>query len=167
MLNIFFRLGGIHGVIVISIYRFGNWTYYKCKIPLFKQLFWILYRIIDYTLVKTLLGSEFPAEVQIGKNLTLPHGGKGIIIEKTVVIGNNVTIFHQVTIGINYNNIGSPKIEDNVFIGTGAKILGHISIGTKSKIGANAVVITNVPPNTTAVGIPVRLIKHIKKEKAQ
>lgn len=154
----FFSIGGIHGLIVLNNYRIGNWLFYKCNLPVVKNIFWIIYRLFDYFLVRTFLGSEFPAQAKIGKNLKLPHGGKGIIIEKNVVIGDNVTIYHQVTLGINHHAGVSPKIGNNVFIGAGAKILGEVTVGDESKIGANAVVIKNVPINSTAVGVPARIL---------
>lgn len=93
----------------------------------------------------------------------LPHGIKGIIIHPTAKIGRNVTILHQVTIGVRDVN-ESAVIGDNVFIGAGAKILGNIKIGNGAKIGANAVVIKDVPANATVVGVPGRIIEKDLKE---
>lgn len=88
----------------------------------------------------------------------LPHGINGIVIHPTCVIGKNVTIMHQVTIGTRKVN-KSAVIGDNVFIGAGAKILGDISIGNNVKIGANAVVLEDIPDNSTVVGNPARIIR--------
>ena len=88
----------------------------------------------------------------------LPHGIKGIFIHGTVVIGENVTIQQQVTIGTRKIN-KSAIIGDNVFIGAGAKILGDIRIGNNVKIGANAVVLNDVPDNCTVAGVPASIIK--------
>lgn len=93
----------------------------------------------------------------------LPHGIKGIVIHPTAVIGENVTIMHQVTIGTRDID-ESAVIGDNVFIGAGAKILGKIKIGNGAKIGANAVVIKDVPENATVVGVPGRIIEKLKDD---
>ena len=84
-----------------------------------------------------------------------------MVIGETAVIGDNVTIFHGVTLGgiENYKGKRHPTIENNVYIGSGAKILGNIIIGENSKVGANAVVLKNVPKNSTVVGIPAEIKK--------
>ena len=93
----------------------------------------------------------------------LPHGLNGIHISSKAVIGSNVTIFHQVTIGSNtiqgHKRYGSPAIGDNVYIGAGAKIIGNVTIGENCRIGANAVVVKDMEPNTVAVSAPTRFIK--------
>lgn len=116
-------------------------------------------------------GIEIHPGAKIGQNLFIDHG-MGIVIGQTAIVGNNVTIFHGVTlggVGGKPNEKRHPTIEDNVLIGTGAKILGNITIGTGAKIGANAVVLKDVPPYATAVGIPAQIIKtkSIKKEPFQ
>lgn len=92
----------------------------------------------------------------IGGGLVLLHG-HGIIINKYSVIGKNCTIYHEVTIGAIENGL-PPKIGDNVYIGCGAKVLGHIRIGNNVKIGAGAVVVKDVPDNATVVGVPARIL---------
>ena len=84
----------------------------------------------------------------------------GIIINPEVVIGDNVKINQHVTIG-GSGEKGCPVIGDNVYIGSGAKVLGGIRIGNNVKIGANAVVISDVPDNSTAVGVPARIIARV------
>lgn len=155
LLNKFMLLGGFHGIIVMLIYRVGNFIFYKVKLPLVREILLALYFFIDYIVVRTLLGCEFPAKCRIGKNLILPHGGKGIIIEKSVIIGDNVRLFHQVTLGIKNNR--SPIIGSGALIGAGAKILGGVIIGDGAIIGANAVVLQDVPNNATAVGVPAAI----------
>lgn len=92
----------------------------------------------------------------------LPHGIKGIFITDTAKIGKNVTILHQVTIGLkDWSGSIGPEIGDNVFIGAGAKIIGPIRIGKNVKIGANCVVFTDIPDNATVVLEKPRII--IKK----
>ena len=93
---------------------------------------------------------------EIGENLKLPHP-MGVIIGLDAKIGKNCTIYQQVTIG--QKNEMFPTIGDNVTIYAGAKILGNIKIGNNVVIGANAVVIQDVPDNSTAVGVPARIIE--------
>lgn len=97
----------------------------------------------------------------IGNNLFIDHGN-GIVIGETAIIGDNVVIYHDVTLGGITTNKGKrhPTIKDNVMIGSGARILGNITVGNNCKIGANAIVLKDVPDDCTAVGIPARIIKH-------
>jgi len=97
---------------------------------------------------------------QIGRRVFIDHG-MGVVIGETVIIGNDVLIYQQVTLGGVSTSKGKrhPTIEDHVVIGTGAKILGNITIGSHSKVGANSVVVRNVPSNSTAIGIPAHIIK--------
>lgn len=92
--------------------------------------------------------------------------GMGIVIGETSIIGNNVTIYHGVTLGGVSLNKGKrhPTIEDSVIIGAGAKVLGNITIGKNSKIGANSVILKDVPKNSVAVGIPGKIITNNDSE---
>ena len=85
----------------------------------------------------------------------------GVVIGETTIIGNNVTLFQGVTLGGTGKETGKrhPTLGDNIVVGTGAKVLGNIEIGSNAYIGANAVVIKNVPANTTVVGVPGRVAK--------
>ncbi len=111
-----------------------------------------------------LTGIEIHPKAKIGKNLFIDHG-MGVVIGETSVIGNNVTIYHMVTLGGISPSINSddqrnvkrhPTLMDNVVIGSGAQILGPIIVGKNVKIGANAVVTKNVPENSVMVGIPAK-----------
>jgi len=162
-------VGGLHAAIVLGVYRTGNFIYYKIKIPVVRELLLFLYSIIDYLLVRTILNSEFPASCRIGRNLRLPHGGRGIIIDRDAVIGDDVTLFHQVTIGrimAGYGREGSPIIGNHVLIGMGAKILGPVHIGDHAKIEANSVVLRDVPADATAVGIPAKIFHEAPEPEA-
>ncbi|MGF3114060.1 serine O-acetyltransferase [Facklamia sp. P12937] len=153
------RLHGLRGFVIWPIYKAGNYIYYKMECKILKYLLWYLYRLIDMIVVRTFLNCEFPAQANIGKNLQIPHGGNGVIISINSVIGDNAIIFHQVTIGTNsFKSDKSPVIGNNCFIGCGAKILGDVKIGDNVRIGANAVVINDIPSNSTAVGIPAQVI---------
>jgi serine O-acetyltransferase len=102
-------------------------------------------------------GAEIPLNCSIGGGLLIPHPN-GIVIHPDVKIGVNCLIFQQVTIG-SRDNGGIPEISGHVEIGAGAKILGPVRIGAHARIGANAVVVTDVPPGATAIGIPATIVK--------
>lgn len=105
-------------------------------------------------------GIEIHPGATIGKGLFIDHG-HGVVIGETTIIGNNVTIYQGVTLGGTGKEQGKrhPTIEDNVMISVGAKILGSFTIGENSKIGAGSVVLEEVPPNSTVVGVPGRVVK--------
>ena len=105
-------------------------------------------------------GIEIHPGATIGKGLFIDHG-HGVVIGETTVIGDNVTLYQGVTLGGTGKEKGKrhPTIEDNVMISTGAKVLGSFTIGAGSKIGAGSVVLEEVPPNSTVVGIPGRIVK--------
>ena len=113
--------------------------------------------------MQILTGIELPCEVPVGKNFRIEHFGD-IIISGYASFGDNCIIRNGVTIGLkNIEEKAAPSIGNNVNIGAGAKILGHITIGNNVDIGANAVVITSVPDNSLAVGIPARAIPREKR----
>ena len=115
-------------------------------------------RISQRTARKT--GIEIHPAAQIGKGLFIDHG-HGVVIGETAEIGDNVTLYQGVTLGGTGNETGKrhPTIEDNVMISSGAKVLGSITIGKNSKIGAGSVVVSDVPPNSTVVGVPGKVVK--------
>ena len=111
-----------------------------------------------------LTGIEIHPKAKIGKNLFIDHG-MGVVIGETSEIGNNVTIYHMVTLGGISPSINSdeqrdikrhPTLLDNVVVGSGAQVLGPIVVGKNAKVGANAVVTKNVPENAVMVGIPAK-----------
>jgi serine O-acetyltransferase len=101
-------------------------------------------------------GADIPLNCKLGGGLLLPHPN-GIVIHPGAEIGPNCLIFQQVTIGEAAG--GVPTLEGHVDVGTGAKILGQLNVGKHAKIGANAVVLDDVPAGATAVGIPARIIQ--------
>jgi len=107
-----------------------------------------------------LTGIEIHPGAKIGRRFFIDHG-MGVVIGETTEIGNDVTMYHQVTLGGTSTKKGKrhPTIGNSVVIGAGAKILGPVKIGDNCKIGANSVVVRDVPPNSTVVGIPGKIVK--------
>ena len=116
-------------------------------------------RVLAYV-SRSLTGIEIHPRAQIGDGLFIDHG-MGVVIGETAEIGENVTMYQGVTLGGTGFATGKrhPTVEDNVTIGSGAKLLGPITIGHGAKIGANAVVIHDVPPNSTVVGNPGHTVR--------
>lgn len=133
--------------------------YHRLAHKLYKKDKTILSRIISQR-ARRITGIEIHPGAKIGDKLFIDHG-MGVVIGETTEIGNNVLIYHGVTLGGTGLEKGvkrHPTIEDDVIIGAGAKILGPITIGRGSKIGANSVVLKGVPPYSTAVGSPARIV---------
>ncbi len=146
--EIFFLYQGLHA---IWWYRVSHWLYMRRWFGLARYVsqcgrFWT--------------GIEIHPGATIGKGLFIDHG-MGVVIGETTVIGENVTIYQGVTLGGTGKDTGKrhPTIGNNVMIGSGAKVLGPFAVGDNSKIAANAVVLTEVPPNSTCVGVPARVVK--------
>jgi serine O-acetyltransferase len=116
-------------------------------------------------LVRNLTGIEIHPGAKIGPGFFVDHG-MGVVIGETAEIGANVTLYHGVTLGGTSLSKGKrhPTLEDNVVVGAGAKVLGAITIGAGSRIGANAVVVKPVPPNSVVVGVPGQVVR--RKERA-
>ena len=145
----------IHSIWEVFMYpSFKIMIYYKIAHYLYIHRHYILARFISER-GKKKTGIEIHPGATIGKNLFIDHG-YGVVIGETTIIGNNVTMYQGVTLGGTGKEHGKrhPTIEDNVFIGSGAKILGNIIIGENSKIGANAVILKDVLSDSTVVGIP-------------
>jgi len=111
-----------------------------------------------------LTGIEIHPGAKLGRRLIIDHG-LGVVIGETAEIGDDVYIYHQVTLGGTSAQAGKrhPTVGDNVIIGAGAKVLGAISVGEGARIGANAVVVASVPAGTTVVGIPARPVERTGK----
>ncbi len=133
--------------------------FYKTSNFLWNKNFKFVARLISQ-FARFLTGIEIHPAAKIGKRLFIDHG-MGIVIGETTIIGNNVSIFHGVTLGGTGKSKGKrhPTLEDNVMVSAGAKILGNITIGENSKIGANAVILKDIPKNATAVGIPAKIVR--------
>ena len=136
---------------VILRYRLAHRLYLKKHYFLAR---WISQRAARKT------GIEIHPGATIGRGLFIDHGS-GVIIGETTVIGDNVTLYQGVTLGGTGKEQGNrhPTLEDNVMVSAGAKILGSFTIGENSKIGAGSVVLEEVPPNCTVVGVPGRIVR--------
>ncbi|AGA67956.1 serine O-acetyltransferase [Desulfitobacterium dichloroeliminans LMG P-21439] len=147
IVEIIFCYPGLHALIA---HRFAHY--------LFKKKMVLLPRLISQT-SRFFTGIEIHPGAKIGQGLFIDHG-MGVVIGETAEIGNNVTIYQGVTLGGTGKEKGKrhPTIGNNVFIGSGAKILGSVKIGDNVKIGAGSVVTKPVPGNTTVVGIPGKVV---------
>ncbi|QDK48438.1 serine acetyltransferase [Limosilactobacillus reuteri] len=168
MMNLIYELKenpGILPKIVVLIYRFGNITFYKIKVPLIKQLLYVIYRIIDFLILKLFLNDDIPAGFQAGWGLKIYHP-YGIIINSAARVGENFVCRAQVTIGNRgeESDNGCPVIGDNVSLGIGAKIFGPIEIGDNCFIGASAIVTKNLEANKKVI-LPSSIIKELTNEK--
>ncbi|MEG1255865.1 serine O-acetyltransferase EpsC [Clostridium sp.] len=129
----------------------------------YKHEFYFLARLLSQ-ISRGLTGIEIHPGATIGENLFIDHG-MGVVIGETAVIGDDVTIYHGVTLGgVGYDKKGKrhPSIGNNVTLGAGAKLLGPITIGNNVKIGANSVVLHSIPDNSTAVGSPAKVVVNVK-----
>ena len=146
--EVFLLYPGFHAVIY---HRLTHWLY------LHKRFF--LARMISQ-FARTMTGVEIHPGATIGRGLFIDHG-MGIVIGETAEVGDYCTIYHGVTLGGTGKDTGKrhPTIGDNVLISTGAKVLGPFKVGDNSRIGANAVVLQEVPPDSTVVGIKARVVK--------
>jgi serine O-acetyltransferase len=144
------------GMWVMLVYRFGRWRY-RVRPALLRKVLSFIYKLLKIA-SQILTGIDLPCETRIGQRLKFEHFG-GIIISGDTVLGDDVVVRNGVTIGLRRTaEPGSPVIGNRVDIGTGAKLLGAITIGDDAVIGANAVVLCDVPAGALAVGIPARII---------
>jgi serine O-acetyltransferase len=140
------------GFWVMVVYRFGRWRYGVRPVIVRKFLSFV-YKVL-FKFVQILTGVELPCEVVVGRNFIIDHFG-GIVISGYAKFGDNCRIRTGVVVGLRRTGVGrAPVIGDNVDIGTGAKLLGPIRIGNNVLVGANAVVLCDVPDNSVAVGVP-------------
>ncbi len=129
-------------VLILKIFRLGNWLY-KNKKNIFFIPFYFVVKFF-YRFLEIIYGFSMPFSLELGKGVCFKHGLYGIFISSKAVIGKDVIIMHQVTIGSNFNSdktIVAPYIGNNVFIGPGAKIIGNVRLSDNSKVGANALLI--------------------------
>lgn len=147
-LEVLFAYSGLHAV---WAYRINHWMWVN-NLKLLARL--------GSQIARSLTGVEIHPGATINRDLFIDHG-MGVVIGETAEIGELVTLYHGVTLGGTSLNKGKrhPTIGDRVVIGAGAKVLGAITVGSDCRIGANAVVIRDVPPNSVVVGVPGQIIR--------
>ena len=147
-INILVNTPGIHAIM-----------FHRVAHSLYNRKYFFTARLISQ-ISRFLTGIEIHPGAQIGRRFFIDHG-MGIVIGETAEIGDDVMLFHQVTLGGTGKDKGKrhPTVENNVIISAGVKVLGPIVIGENSKIGANAVVLHDIPKNATAVGIPAKVVR--------
>ena len=152
-IEIFLCYPGVHAILL-----------YRLSHRLWEKRFLTLARLIS-SFARFLTGVDIHPGARIGKNLFIDHA-TGVVIGETAEIGDDVTLYHGVTLGGTSFHQGKrhPTLGDRVIVGAGATILGPISIGNDARIGSNAVVLKNVPDSATAVGVPAQIVKHRGKK---
>ena len=118
----------------------------------------VLWRLADTLYLRVVMGAEFPSSARIGPGLALPHAGRGISIAHDAEVGRNCMLFPFITIGRDGRS-AAPRLGDDVVVGTGARILGAVTVGARAHVGANSVVIQDVPAGATAFGVPARILR--------
>jgi len=152
-LEVLFCYPGLHAVLV---HRLSHWLWgHGVKLPA---------RVLSY-LSSSLTGSEIHPGAAIGRRVFIDHG-TGVVIGETAEIGDDVTLYHGVTLGGTSLDVGKrhPTLEHGVVVGSGAQVLGPLLIGAGARIGANAVVLQDVPAGATMVGIPAKMAKRQRPE---
>ncbi len=152
-LEVLLTYSGLHAIIFYKI----SHRLLKMHVPFFPR--WISQAGRFFT------GIEIHPGAEIGRSLFIDHG-MGVVIGETTIIGDNVTLYQGVTLGGTGKERGKrhPTLGNNIVVGAGANVLGNITIGDNSYIGSNAVVIKDVPPNSTVVGVPGRITKQDGKK---
>jgi serine acetyltransferase len=146
------------GFQAVAVHRFGNWRM-RIHPKVLRAPFSVAYRAM-YRGIRNFYGIELPYSAQVGRRVIFEHQ-TGIVIHGNAIIGDDCIIRQGVTVG-NRNldhPLDAPRLGIRVNVGAGAKILGAITVGDQTQIGANAVVLTDVPAGAVAVGIPARLVR--------
>ena len=135
---------------VLKLYRLGRW-FHQHHVPFVPG--------VMYRLIFLLSGAVIPMSAEIGDGTVLAYGANGLVLHPHARVGKRVTLSPQVTLGGRCGHPGVPVLEDDVHVGVGAKILGPVRIGAGARIGANAVVLTDVPARAVAAGVPARILR--------
>jgi serine O-acetyltransferase len=135
----------------VDFYRVGHW-FHRHQVPVLPR--------VCYWLNFLLFSSAVPSSCEIGRGSRFAYGGIGVVIHARCRIGRDVLIGQNVTLGGSFGS-GVPTVGDNVFIGPGVRIIGEVKVGSNVVLGANAVVIEDVPDNCIAAGVPARILRTI------
>ena len=138
------------GLWAVWIYRFSNWLW-RVKLRLLARIFSQIARFFT--------GVDIHPGARIGRRLFIDHA-TGVVIGETAIVGDDVTLYQGVTLGGTGKQHGKrhPTLCDRVFVGNNANLLGNITVGENSRVGAGSVVLTDVPPNSTVVGVPAHIV---------
>lgn len=153
------------GFRAVAAHRFGVWRM-KVRPKWLRAPLSVLYRML-YRRVRNVYGIDLPYTVQLGRRVVIEHQG-AIVIHGSAIIGDETILRQGVTLGNRYleRPLEAPRLGKRVNVGAGAKILGPVTLGDDAQIGANAVVLADVPAGATAVGIPARIIPSSRPERS-
>ena len=142
--------------LTLVVFRLGEWADERRRRRLPAV---VLHRVLDAVWTRAIIGSELPADVRAGAGLGLHHGGRGIVLATGTRFGEQVTVMHGVTFGMDGVDHGARAVVgDRVFVGTGVVVLGGVRVGDDATLAAGAVVTDDVRPGTTVGGVPAREI---------
>lgn len=147
-------------LVAVLSYRVGQWCR-RIRMPVIGPVLRAAH-VILHAFITVSVGIHLPRGASIGPGLRIYHFG-GIMISSSATIGRNCTLRQNVCIGTRYASDDAPQVGDNVEFGVGAVVIGKIRIGNNVRIGANAVVLTDIPDNSTAVGVPARLVSMLSR----
>lgn len=138
--------------VTLAIFRLGEWADERRRRRLPAA---VLHRVLDAVWTRAIIGSEIPADVRAGAGLGLHHGGRGIILATGTRLGDQVTVMHGVTFGMDgVDHAARAVVGDRVFVGTGVVVVGGVRIGDDATVAAGAVVTRDVRPGVTVGGVP-------------
>ncbi len=152
--------GGLSRMVLL-IFRYGQWS--TNSRALAARLARPLLRVADLLLVRLAIGSELPFSMACGAGLSLQHAGRGIVITPGAELGEDVVLFHGVTLARDFDTWLPPTLGNRVVVGVGAVVLGHITVGDDAFIGANALVNKDVPAGTRVGGVPAHPLRSRKR----
>lgn len=158
----------IHSTMEVFLYpSFKAMLHYRVAHRLYEKGYYFWARWVSQRSVRK-TGIEIHPGARIGKGFFIDHGN-GVIIGETTIIGDNVTLYQGVTLGGTGKERGKrhPTLGNNIMVGAGAKVLGSCTIGDNCKVGAGSVVLVDVPPNSTVVGVPGRIVRRYNMELSQ